>query len=238
MKICEKIGISPATREARVKEFGFTLIELLIASTLALILMLTTTTILFQAVEFADKQRLRPVLNDKARAIFDLLGDGGCCTQDNIAISSRRDRFFGMRARKDFSAAAAGDLRGDGYRLQLDRPALDIPTGIFQSAQSFTPIGPEISDFTINCRGQDDPVQGCSANSSKSVQGFLARDPRLFTSDGDTDRSIDDDQRGLQNRTIEVEYLLIQPHQANRSRFRSDEIRESYRTIFTFNQSK
>ena len=146
-----------------------------------------------------------------------------------------------MRARKDFSPGSAGDLRGDGYRLRLDRPSLNIQDDsftIFRIAQPFTAIGPELSEFTINCRGQDDPIQGCSADASKSVRGFLARDPRLFTSDGDTDRSIDDDQRGLQNRTIEVEYLLIQPHQANRSRFRSDELRESYRTIFTFSQSQ
>ena len=81
MKIPDTSCICPAVPKGRTKEHGFTLLELLIASTLGLILMLTTTTILFQAVEFADKQRLRPVLNDKARAIFDLLGDGGCCTQ-------------------------------------------------------------------------------------------------------------------------------------------------------------
>ena len=205
MKISKISCIRPAIREGRAKEHGFTLLELLIASTLGLILMLTTTTILFQAVEFADKQRLRPVLNDKARATFDLLGDGGCCTDKRIAFSSRRDRYFGMRARKDFSPGSAGDLRGSESRLQLDRPTLDFGDGRPVGARDFAPIGPELSAFTINCRGQDDPIQGCSANASKSVQGFLARDPRLFTSDGDTDRSIDDDQRGLQNRTIEVE---------------------------------
>lgn len=237
MKIPDTSCICPAAPKGCTKEHGFTLLELLIASTLGLILTLTTTTILFQAVEFADKQRLRPVLNDKARAIFDLLGDGGCCTSKDIDRSGRRDRFFGMRARSDFSPGSAGDLRGDKNRLQLDRPKIFIGNGQ-GFARSFTPIGPELSDVTINCRGQDDPIQGCSANASKSVRGFMARDPRLFTSDGNTDRSIDDDQRGLKNRTIEVEYMLIQPHQANRSRFRSDEIRESYRTIFTFSQSQ
>ena len=69
----------------------------------------------------------------------------------------------------------------------------------------------------------------------------LAQDPRMFKngeiSDA-KDRSIDDEERGQENRTIEVEFMLIQPHQANRTRFRSDEIRESYRTIFTFNRSQ
>ena len=63
--------------ETGTRELGFTLIELLIASTLALVLMLTTTTIIFQALEFADRQRLRPLLNEKARQTFDLLGDQG-----------------------------------------------------------------------------------------------------------------------------------------------------------------
>ena len=217
-------------------ELGFTLIELLIASVLALILMLTTTTIIFQALEFADRQRLRPLLNEKARQTFDLLGDGGCCSTQIVPGVSRPPRLSGMRDRGSFSPASASDLRhtelGNEYRLQLDVGSDD--------RYSFTPIGPETSGISINCRGEDDPIQGCSANTTKTVRGYLAWDPRVFLT-GNTnsqDRSIDDNQRGLQNRTIEVEYLLIQPHQANRTRFRSGEIRESYRTIYTFNQSQ
>ena len=220
--------------ETGTRELGFTLIELLIASTLALVLMLTTTTILFQALEFADRQRLRPVLNDKAREIFDLLGDGGCCD----TASSPPERLRGMRDRGVFSAGEANKFRGladegNNARLQLDHVS-DSSSG------SFIPIGPETSNVTINCRGEDDPLQGCSSNSTITVRGYLAQDPRMFTT-GNTnsqDRSIDDNERGQENRTIEVEFMLIQPHQANRTRFRSDEIRESYRTIFTFNRSQ
>jgi len=220
--------------ETGVGELGFTLIELLIASTLALVLMLTTTTILFQALEFADRQRLRPVLNEKAREIFDLLGDGGCCD----TASSPPERLRGMRDRGVFSAGEANKFRGladegNNARLQLDH-VNDSSSG------SFIPIGPETSNVTINCRGEDDPLQGCSSNSTITVRGYLAQDPRMFTT-GNTnsqDRSIDDNERGQENRTIEVEFMLIQPHQANRTRFRSDEIRESYRTIFTFNRSQ
>ena len=222
--------------ETGTRELGFTLIELLIASVLALILMLTTTTILFQALEFADRQRLRPVLNEKARQIFDLLGDGGCCSTQIVSGVSRPPRLSGMRDRGSFSPASASDLRhtelGNEYRLQLDVGSDD--------RYSFTPIGPETSGISINCRGEDDPIQGCSANATIAVRGYLARDPRMFTT-GNTnsqDRSVDDDERGQENRTIEVEFMLIQPHQANRTRFRSDEIRESYRTIFTFNRSQ
>ena len=232
MKVFEKSKNEISATQLEVGEVGFTLIELLIASTLALVLTLTTTTILFQALEFADRQRLRPVLNDKAREIFDLLGDGGCC-YPNVAPGVRPPRYSGMRDRGNFSPNSASVLRhtglGNEFRLQLD--------GGSNGQIASTPVGPETSSFTINCRGIDDPIQGCNANTSKTVRGYLARDPRLYTSDGDSDRSIDDNGRGQENRTIEVEFMLVQPYQANRSRFRSDEIRESYRTIFTFNHS-
>ena len=90
--------------ELDADELGFTLIELLIASVLALVLMLTTTTILFQALEFADRQRLRPALNDKAREIFELLGDGGCC--DEFTNNDRHGRLLGMRDRFFFDRDA------------------------------------------------------------------------------------------------------------------------------------
>ena len=236
MNAVQKSKRTIQTVEIGVGELGFTLIELLISSTLALVLMLTTTTILFQALEFADRQRLRPVLNDKAREIFDLLGDGGCCD----TATSPQERLRGMRDRGVFSAGQASKLRGladegNNARLQLDH-VNDSSSG------SFIPIGPETSNVTINCRGEDNPLQGCSSsNSTITVRGFLAQDLRMFKngeiSDA-KDRSIDDDERGQENRTIEVEFMLIHPHQANRTRFSSDEIRESYRTIFTFNRSQ
>ena len=219
--------------EVDADELGFTLIELLIASVLALVLMLTTTTILFQALEFADRQRLRPALNDKAREIFELLGDGGCC--DEFTNNDRHGRLLGMRDRFSFDrdASSLGGVLNE-YRLQLDDP-IDFKV--------LTVIGPQISQFTIKCRGDDDPVQGCGVlGNTRTVRGYLARDPRLYVdtdSSGDTsDRSVDDDERGITNRTIETEFMLIQPYQANRARFRSDEVRESYRTIFTFNRSQ
>ena len=219
--------------EVDADELGFTLIELLIASVLALVLMLTTTTILFQALEFADRQRLRPALNDKARETFELLGDGGCC--DEFTNNDRHGRLLGMRDRFSFDrdASSLGGVLNE-YRLQLDDP-IDFKV--------LTVIGPQISQFTIKCRGDDDPVQGCGVlGNTRTVRGYLARDPRLYVdidSSGDTsDRSVDDDERGITNRTIETEFMLIQPYQANRARFRSDEVRESYRTIFTFNRSQ
>ena len=214
--------------ESLAGELGFTLIELMIASVLALILLLTTTTILLQTVEFAERQRLRPVLNDKAREIFDLLGDGGCCD----AINSPPEPLLGMRDRSTFSQGRASDLR-NAYRLQLDNPSNGAPA---------TVIGPEISQLSINCRANGDPVQDCVGTGTQTVRGYLARDPRLYvdTDSGNatSDRSLDDAERGTTNRTIEVEILLVQPHQANRTRFRSDQVRESYRSIFTLNRSQ
>ena len=233
MRKLNEIKTKRKSGELYADELGFTLIELLIASVLALVLMLTTTTILFQALEFADRQRLRPALNDKARETFELLGDGGCC--DEFINNDRYGRLLGMRDRFSFDrdASSLGGALNE-YRLQLDDP-IDF--------KILTVIGPQISQFTIKCRGDDDPVQGCGAlGNTRTVRGYLARDPRLYVdtnSSGDTsDRSVDDDERGITNRTIETEFMLIQPYQANRARFRSDEVRESYRTIFTFNRSQ
>ena len=233
MKQLNEHRLKEITGEVAADELGFTLIELLISSVLALVLMLTTTTILFQALEFADRQRLRPALNDKARETFELLGDGGCC--DEFTNNDRHGRLLGMRDRFSFDREASS-LGGtlNEYRLQLDDPIdFDI----------LTPIGPQISQFTIECRGKDDPIQGCGVlGSFRTVRGYLARDPRLYVdtdSGGNiSDRSVDDDERGIKNRTIETEFMLIQPYQANRARFRSDEVRETYRTIFTFNRSE
>lgn len=117
--------------------------------------------------------------------------------------------------------------------IRLDNPSSGAPV---------TVIGPEISELTINCRANDDPVQDCVGAGTQTVRGYLARDPRLYvdTDSGSvaSDRSLDDDQRGATNRTIEVEILMVQPHQANRTRFRSDQVRESYRSIFTLNRSQ
>ena len=233
MRKLNELRTKPKTGEIDADELGYTLIELLIASVLALVLMLTTTTILFQALEFADRQRLRPALNDKAREIFELLGDGGCC--DEFPNSDTHGRLLGMRDRFSFDreASSLGGVLND-YRLQLDDP-IDF--------NILTVIGPRISRVTIECRGDDDPIQGCGVlGNTRTVRGYLARDPRLYVntdSSGNTsDRSVDDDERGITNRTIETEFMLIQPYQANRARFRSDEVRESYRTIFTFNRSQ
>ena len=233
MRKLNELRTKPKTGEIDADELGYTLIELLIASVLALVLMLTTTTILFQALEFADRQRLRPALNDKARETFELLGDGGCC--DEFPNSDKHGRLLGMRDRFSFDreASSLGGVLND-YRLQLDDP-IDF--------NILTVIGPRISRVTIECRGDDDPIQGCGVlGNTRTVRGYLARDPRLYVntdSSGNTsDRSVDDDERGITNRTIETEFMLIQPYQANRARFRSDEVRESYRTIFTFNRSQ
>lgn len=219
----------PGYGELHAGELGFTLIELMVAATLALILMLTTTTILFQTFEFADQQRLRPVLNDKAREYFDLLGDGGTVTAG---------RLLGMRDQSDFLQTSAPSLRGTAsHRLQLNNPDIPIPA---------TLIGPETSPVTINCDAVEDPVQDCGASgTTQAVDGYMARDPRLYVHtqnggvSGDSDRSVGDAERksGPDDRTIEVEILLIQPYQANRTRFRTDQVRESYRTIFTLNRS-
>lgn len=216
----------------KTKQTGFTLIELLVASVLALVLMLTMTVIIFQTIEFTEKQKLRLVLNEKAREIFDLLGNGGCC--DNVNTPPRN--LSGMRERKDFPEANIPSLRDDN-RLRLDNPIVGT---------EFNKIGPETSPITINCRAQGDPVQDCLADSTRTVKGYLARDLRLLgpeivdlnSSVNRADRIPNDQQRNLTNRIVEVEFFLIQPHQANRTRFSSNEIRESYRTIFSYNRSQ
>ncbi len=211
-----------AGSDGRDPQGGFTLIELLISAVLALVLLLTTTTILFQTFEFVDRQRIRPVLNDTAREMFDLLGDGGAVGTNDL---------LGMRDRSTFAEANASSLRANNI-LQLDNPT-SSPT------VNYTSIGPETSSVTINCRATGNPVAGCVGTGTQAVQGYLARDPRLYIDSGGTsDRSLDDAERTAStNRTIEAEILLIQPHQANRERFRPDVLRESYRTIFTLNRT-
>ena len=232
MKKAREIRRSLLCLPEKTKQTGFTLIELLVASVLALVLMLTMTVIIFQTIEFTEKQKLRLVLNEKAREIFDLLGNGGCC--DNVNTPPRN--LSGMRERKDFSEANIPSLRDDN-RLRLDNPIVGT---------DFNIIGPETSPITIICRAKDDPIQDCLADNTRTDKGYLARDLRLLgpeivdlnSSANRADRIPNDQQRNLTNRIVEVEFFLIQPHQANRTRFSSNEIRESYRTIFSYNKSQ
>jgi prepilin-type N-terminal cleavage/methylation domain-containing protein len=205
-------------------ELGFTLVELLVASVLALILLLSTTTILFQTFEFADRQRLRPILNDQARAFFDRLGDGGR-DDGNVVL-------LGLRDRGSFDISTDNANLREENRLRLNNTDPDPDIGYSQT-------GPKISSTVVNCRGTDDPVEGCGADGTTlTVNGYLARNPRLYINadiaGGASDRSPNDDERGNQNRTMETEILLIYPYDANRKRFRSDQVRESYRTTFGF----
>ncbi|MDP6343958.1 MAG: prepilin-type N-terminal cleavage/methylation domain-containing protein [Alphaproteobacteria bacterium] len=221
-------------------EAGFTLLELLVASLLALILLLTTTTFFFQSIEFADQQRVRSVLNAQARAAFDMLGDGAVLDPTDASTY-----VHGFRN----STNILGEDNGDFLRQHdYDSNASLDDVHYLSFAQDFDGaevtdriVGNRFSPHTVNCDGVDDPVDGCTANGTVDSRGFLARAPRLYL-DGtgtvyspavNSDRSIDDADRDNANLTEEVEIRLTTPHNLNRQRFRTDDVSESYRTIFS-----
>jgi type II secretory pathway pseudopilin PulG len=219
---------------------GFTLLELLMASLLALILLLTTITFFFQSVEFADQQRVRSVLNAQARATFDMLGDG--------AVSDPTDASTYVHGFRN-SANTLDEDNGDNLRRHdhdgngsLDDVHYLSFAQDFDSAEVANRIvGDRFSPHTVNCDGIDDPVVGCIIGGTVDSRGYLARAPRLYINGNGTvysprvssDRSVDDSDRDNANLTEEVEFRLTTPHNLNRQRFTTEDVSESYRTIFS-----
>ena len=208
----------------------------MVAASLSLILLLVVTGLLFQSVEYAEKVKARPFLNAKAREMMEMLANGGYdSTTGNDVIALR-----GFAAHQGTTPAGnpPSNMRTAAQRLHIDQivpdPEKDNVAGA-SAPFSGTITSSDASQTTVSCRGVRDPIPDCSsAGTTVQVRGYLGDDP-AFTSD--VGRRVNDADRNIDNRTIELGIIVIHPSNANRVGFRKWDVVEGYRNIFTFNRS-
>jgi hypothetical protein len=208
----------------------------MVAASLSLILLLVVTGLLFQSKEYAEKVKARPFLNAKAREMMEMLGNGGYDpTTGNDVIALR-----GFAAHQGTIPAGnpPSNMRTAAQRLHIDQIVSDPEKDNVASASSpfsGTITSTDASQTTVSCRGVRDPIPDCSsAGTTVQVRGYLGDDP-AFTSD--VGRRVNDADRNIDNRTIELGIIVIHPSNANRVGFRKSDVVEGYRNIFTFNRS-
>jgi prepilin-type N-terminal cleavage/methylation domain-containing protein len=197
----------------RDNQAGFTLIELMVASTLGLILLIATLGILNDSANIADVLRSRISLNAAARESFDLLLDGGRSGTEDI---------FGLRGLESSAVPPSSSLQvAGGNRVRI------INNGATVALE-----GPRTAAGTIPCAAADDPIPYCTAAGPLAVQGYLGGGPTLNTA-----RSIKDGVGvGIgAYRTQELELILFTPYLLGRPDVTTQQVTETYRTIFMTN---
>lgn len=192
------------------RQTGFTIIELMIAGTLTLLLSLTLLKILLLSQHMADIMITQTTLNAEARAVFELLGEGGIKANGDPGLSS--DRIPGYHGR-----------RTDPFSTTLTHSNFQLHLGTL-STQAATPA--EI----INCKGANDRVQSCTASSTTVTLGGAV----------DTFQSISNVRTLTANpSTTEVQFTIINPYRVPKDtqtpQFTQDEYSSTFWTIFNRN---
>jgi type II secretory pathway component PulJ len=152
------------------KEAGFTLIEVMIAGTLSLLVLLPGYAMLKNTYRFADVVQSRFQQNAQARQVIELLGDGSA--QFGVVANARGFAMVeGLRSR---SAIPTGwTLRQSGQFTMTDSNNLVVS-------------GDLVPSLTVQCSSAGVPIPDCTGAETRTVQGWLGRDPTLVTSSGQT----------------------------------------------------
>ncbi|MBF0382717.1 MAG: prepilin-type N-terminal cleavage/methylation domain-containing protein [Magnetococcales bacterium] len=197
---------------------GFTLVELMISGTLALLLGLALFKIVVLSQHMAQLMITQTTINSEARAVFDLLGEGGVIAGGSTSDSD--DRIPGYHGRNSDPFIAPDQ--------QLTRMNVDDTVETFRLR-----LGPDANPIytrealskTIECEADDDRVVSCDAIAeSKTIDGYID----AFDSSSD---------RQVSSRTVEVTFTIIDPYRVpnddSQVNFIQNEYSSSFWTIMT-----
>jgi hypothetical protein len=163
---------------------GFTAVEMMIAGTLTLLLSVALFKIILITQHMSQLMITQTTINSEARAVFDLLGEGGIKAGGSNNVSD--DRIPGYHGRES-DPDTASDLTLTDFRLQLVTGANSLLTR-------------EALSKSITCSGNDDRVLSCDATESETIEGYVD----AFTTS--TSRNV------ATNRTTEITFTIIDPN--------------------------
>ncbi|MGI4797091.1 MAG: prepilin-type N-terminal cleavage/methylation domain-containing protein [Janthinobacterium lividum] len=194
-------------------EAGFTLVEVLIAATLASLLALPAMSMLRGTYGFVDGMQSRFRLNEQARQITALLGDGSAILSNAGLFTGSRGLAMveGLRSRSVTPSLTPSDAPPSGSQL-FSSSQFVLPDGFLTlPGDTFQPV-------TITCTGPTVPVPACGGTETRTVQGWLGVAPTLSTS----------------GQVAAVGLTLTDPFRAQRA-INSSSATETYRTMFNLN---
>lgn len=194
-------------------EAGFTLVEVLIAGTLASLLALPAMSMLRGTYGFVDGMQSRFRLNDQARQITALLGDGSAMLSNAGTSTGSRGLAMveGLRSRSVTSGLTPADAPPGGAQMFVSSQFV-LPDG------SLTLPGDSFPPVTVTCTGPGVPVPACGGSETRTVQGWLGTAPAISTS----------------GQVAAVGLTLTDPFRAQCA-LNSSSATETYRTMFNLN---
>lgn len=186
----------------RTAQRGFTLFEVMVAVTISSAVLTPAMAMLFTTIEWSTQANSHIRLNQQARQMFDILGNGARMAEagdDGVPYA------YGLRG---LDGVPPGKWRKD-YQLEFKSNKLTATSDGFALQH-------------IDCSGTAAPLPSCKNDKGhEHVRGYLAADPEIE----DRDRSVD-------SRTVEISVTLTDPFQAQRLE-NPAEATETYRTVFS-----
>ncbi|CAK0744783.1 hypothetical protein CCP3SC5AM1_1250003 [Gammaproteobacteria bacterium] len=245
--------------KTKISEQGFTLIEVMVASSLAIGLSLVIMTLVMQAQQMSIVMVSKSQLNAEARLIFDMLGTGQAVDGiDEITKNNIIDDAEQMAGIREGSSIGSNPIILSSVHSDPTTPIeIDSSTEvnisnadgvdnyrliITKSSNSQTRKSSEVTNTNVPCR-----TNGSTANPADPLKGgTLVGDPyydcsstnSILTSHGYVSYIIvDPTNRSLNNKTVDVEYTLVDPRLAGwrDQLYTTSDYRETYRTSFLMN---
>jgi type II secretory pathway pseudopilin PulG len=194
-------------------EAGFTLVEVMIAGTLACLLALPAMSMLRSTYGFVDAMQSRFRLNDQARQVTALLGDGSALLSNAGTSTGSRGLALveSLRSRSVVSGLTPTDTAPTGTQLNTSYGFV-LPDG------SLTLAGDSFPAVVITCTGVKAPLPDCTGSETRTVQGWLGTTPTI----------------AISGQVAAVGLTLTDPFRAQRA-INPSSATETYRTMFNLN---
>ena len=155
--------MSPKSAAPVQGDAGFTLVEVMVAGTMAVLLALPAYALLAATYRFADKVQSRFHLNEQARQVLTLLGDGSA--QFGLVNNARGFRLVeGLRSRP--AIPTNWPLRIAGQFTMTDTNSLFLS-------------GDGVPSLSIQCSAATVPIPDCTGTETRTLAGWMGSDPTL-----------------------------------------------------------
>ena len=155
-------------------EAGFTLVEVLVAGSLSLLLALPAMSMLRGTYDVVDAMQSRFRLNQEARQVVALLGDGSASLSNAGTSTGSRGLAMveGLRSRSITSGLTPADAAPTAAQLIASYQFV-FPDGALSLSGDGFPAA------SIACTGAHLPLPACTGTETRSVQGWLGATPTL-----------------------------------------------------------
>ncbi|MBV9735373.1 MAG: hypothetical protein JO209_05645 [Acidisphaera sp.] len=196
---------APRRRAGSRADAGFTLVEAMIAGMLGILMAFPALIMLRDTYRYVDLVRGRLRLDQQARQVYSLLGNG-TNTLANIGTNTGARGFTlveGLHSRQ--LAPLGATLRSSSQFVLPDG-------GLTASGDSFPAV-------TVACNGVGNPIPDCLAVETHSVQGWVGSDPAITVT----------------GQSAAVDLTLTDPFRAVRAGNQYATATEVFRSIYTLN---